>query len=101
MGMRNLLIRDKKKRKLISKYEFKKLNLKKIVNNLELSSDLRWEANLELSNLPRNSSKTRSKNRCVITNRGKAIHRDFKISRILLRQLGSSGEISGLKKSSW
>jgi small subunit ribosomal protein S14 len=91
----------KKKRKLISKYEYKKLNLKKIINNSELPLDLRWEANLKLSNLPKNSSKTRAKNRCIITNRGKAIHQDFKISRIILRQLGSAGEISGLRKSSW
>jgi small subunit ribosomal protein S14 len=101
MGMKNLLTRDKKKRKLISKYEYKKLNLKKIVNNSELSSDLRWDAGLKLSSLPKNSSKTRLKNRCVITNRGKAVHRHFKMSRIILRQLGLSGEISGLKKSSW
>jgi len=101
MGMKNLLVRDKKKRKLISKYEYKKLNLKKIITNSELSSDLRWDASLKLSSLPKNSSKTRAKNRCIITNRGKAIHRHFKISRIILRQLGLSGEISGLKKSSW
>ena len=101
MGMINLLIRDKKKRKLISKYEHRKLNLKKIITNFKLPTALRWEASLELSSLPRNSSKTRSKNRCIVTNRGKAIHRHFKISRIILRQLGLSGNISGLKKSSW
>jgi small subunit ribosomal protein S14 len=101
MGMKNLLIRDKKKRKLISKYEYKKLNLKKIITNSESSFDLRWDACLKLSNLPKNSSENRSKNRCVMTNRGKAIHRSFKVSRIILRQLGLSGEISGLKKSSW
>jgi small subunit ribosomal protein S14 len=101
MGMKNLLTRDKKKRKLIFKCEHKKLNLKKIINNYELSSDLRWEACLKLSDLPKNGSKTRAKNRCIMTNRGKAIHRHFKISRIILRQLGLSGDISGLKKSSW
>jgi small subunit ribosomal protein S14 len=101
MGMKNLLTRDKKRRKLILKWEHKKLNLKKIINNHELSSNLRWDASLKLSSLPKNSSKTRSKNRCVMTNRGKAIHRHFKISRIILRQLGLSGEIAGFKKSSW
>jgi small subunit ribosomal protein S14 len=99
--MKNLLTRDKEKRKLIFKYEYKKLNFKKIIGNSELCSNLRWEANLKLSSLPKDSSKTRLKNRCVMTNRGKAIHRHFKISRIILRQLGVSGEISGLRKSSW
>jgi small subunit ribosomal protein S14 len=61
----------------------------------------RFEARLKLAELPRNSSKTRIRNRCDITGRPRAFYRKLKMSRIALRQLGSSGQIPGLVKSSW
>lgn len=99
--MKHLLERDKKKRKLIAKFELKRLTLKSIVCNSKFPINIRWKAGLDLSGLPRNSSKTRLNNRCIITGRGKAVHRSFRISRIELRNLSGKGLISGLKKSSW
>ena len=54
-----------------------------------------------LSKLPRNSSKTRVRNRCEITGRPHGVYRKLKISRIALRQLGLQGKIPGMVKSSW
>ena len=54
-----------------------------------------------LAKLPRDSSPTRSHNRCQITGRSKAVYRKFKISRIMLRELALAGKIPGLKKASW
>jgi small subunit ribosomal protein S14 len=54
-----------------------------------------------LAKLPRDSSPTRSKNRCQITGRSHAYLRKFKISRIMLRELALAGKIPGLKKASW
>ena len=54
-----------------------------------------------LANLPRDSSPTRSHNRCQLTGRGKGTLRKFKISRIMLRELALAGKIPGLKKASW
>ncbi len=54
-----------------------------------------------LANLPRDSSPTRSHNRCQLTGRSKGTLRKFKISRIMLRELALAGKIPGLKKASW
>jgi small subunit ribosomal protein S14 len=54
-----------------------------------------------LAKLPRDSSPTRSHNRCQITGRSKAVYRKFKVSRIMLRELALAGRIPGLKKASW
>ena len=54
-----------------------------------------------LANLPRDSSPTRSHNRCQLTGRSKGVLRKFKISRIMLRELALAGKIPGLHKASW
>lgn len=99
--MTALVERDKKRRKLVEKYELKRLELKNIINSTSLPIKIRWEATLKLSKLPRNSSKVRLRNRCVITGRSRGVYRDFKMSRIMFRQLASNGELSGVRKSSW
>jgi small subunit ribosomal protein S14 len=54
-----------------------------------------------IANLPRDSSPTRSHNRCQLTGRSRGVLRKFKISRIMLRELALAGKIPGLKKASW
>lgn len=54
-----------------------------------------------LAKLPRDSSATRSNNRCELTGRSRAYLRKFKISRIMLRELALKGMIPGLRKASW
>lgn len=93
--------RDKKRRQLVAKYELKRLQLKTIIQTTSLPKDIRWDANLKLAKLPRNSSSVRIRNRCVITGRSRGIYRFFKMSRILFRQYASSGFLPGVKKSSW
>ncbi len=51
--------------------------------------------------MPRNSSKVRFRNRCEITGRPRGFYRKFRMSRIALREYGSSGLIPGLIKASW
>jgi small subunit ribosomal protein S14 len=45
--------------------------------------------------------KTEIKNYCVISGRSRSIYRKLKISRIVLRSLGSDGLFFGFKKASW
>ena len=54
-----------------------------------------------IARLPRDSSPTRSHNRCQLTGRSKGTLRKFKISRIMLRELALAGKIPGMKKASW
>ena len=51
--------------------------------------------------MPRNSLKTRIKNRCILTGRTHGLVGPFNISRIKLRELISNGHIPGMKKAVW
>ena len=87
--------------KLSERYLKKRKELKKIIMNKKLPLEERFKAQQKLSKLPRNSAKTRVRNRCQITGRPHGVYRKLKISRIALRQLGLQGKIPGMVKSSW
>ena len=87
--------------KLSDKFYKKRKYLKDIVMNKKLTLEERFKAQQKLSKLPRNSAKTRVRNRCQITGRPHGVYRKLKISRIALRQLGLEGKIPGMVKSSW
>ena len=87
--------------KLSNKFYKKRKNLKKIIMNKQLPLEERFKAQQKLSNMPRNSSKVRVRNRCQISGRPHGVYRKLKISRIALRKLGLEGKIPGLVKSSW
>ncbi len=93
--------RNKKRERLVEKYAAKRAELKAIARNTELPVEERFAAQLKLSELPRNSAPTRIRNRCEVTGRPRGYYRKVKMSRIALRELGSSGMIPGLVKSSW
>ena len=101
MAKTSAIERNKKRIKLAKKFEKKRQSLKKIISNKKLPLTERFEAQLKLSKLPRNSSKTRIRNRCEITGRPRGVYRKLKISRIALRDLASKGRIPGMTKSSW
>ena len=68
----------------------------------ELRRQLKKEKNYAaLARLPRDSSPTRSRNRCQLTGRSRGVLRKFKVSRIMLRELALTGKVPGLKKASW
>tara|TARA_Y100000768_G_scaffold58939_1_gene39683 strand:+ start:423 stop:728 length:306 start_codon:yes stop_codon:yes gene_type:complete len=87
--------------KLSEKFFKKREKLKKIIMNKKLPLEERFKAQQRLSKLPRNSARTRVRNRCQITGRPHGVYRKLKISRIALRQLGLQGKIPGMVKSSW
>ena len=93
--------KNNKRIKLSDRLFKKRQASKKIVMNKKISLEERFKAQQKLSNLPRNSAKTRVMNRCEITGRPHGVYRKLKISRIALRQLGLQGKIPGLVKSSW
>ena len=101
MAKASAVNRNIKRIKLNKKYFEKRKKLKKIIMDKKISLDERFQAQLKLSKLPRNSSKTRIKNRCEITGRSHGVYRKLKISRIALRELTLSGKIPGMVKSSW
>jgi small subunit ribosomal protein S14 len=101
MAKKSAVNRNQHVKKLVKQYATKRQQLKDIANNDALPLEERFDARLKLAQLPRNSSATRVRNRCEITGRPRAYYRKLKMSRISLRDLGSSGLIPGLVKSSW
>ncbi len=89
MAKKSIIARDLKRRKMHAKYAAKRAELKAL-------GDLEG-----LAKLPRNSSPTRLKNRCVETGRPHAYMRTFGLSRLSFREHASKGEIPGVTKASW
>lgn len=89
MARKSNIARDLKRRKMYEKYSAKRAELKEL-------GDLEG-----LAKLPRNSSPTRLKNRCLETGRPHAYMRTFGLSRISFREHASKGEIPGVTKASW
>ncbi|CAL4043503.1 30S ribosomal protein S14 [Buchnera aphidicola (Takecallis arundicolens)] len=101
MAKESMKARELKRVKLGKKFFVKRQKLKKIIINMSLSKETRWEAVLKLQTLPRDSSLSRQRNRCFQTGRPHGFLRKFGLSRIKVREAAMRGEIPGLRKSSW
>ncbi len=101
MAKVSMVERDKKRRRLVKKYEAKRAALKAIIKDQSIPADERFQATLALAKLPRNSTKVRVRNRCALSGRPHGYYRKFNLSRIALRDLASRGELPGVTKSSW
>lgn len=94
-------IQDNKRRKLYKKTEIFQKVLKYLYvlkTELVFKTLLKRKINLFYKI---NLFKSRIKNYCVITTRSRGIVTNYKVSRIIFRELGSGGYFSGLKKASW
>jgi small subunit ribosomal protein S14 len=85
----------------VNMHAAKRMRLKAMVRDKELPIEERFNAGLKLSEMPRNGARIRLRNRCEVTGRPRGYYRKFKMSRIALRDLGSTGQVPGLVKSSW
>ena len=101
MAKTSSIQKNLKRIKLEKKFRKKRLDLKKIIKNKKLPLEERFAAQLKLAKIPRNSAKSRIRNRCEISGRPHGVYRKLRISRIALRDMASSGKIPGMTKSSW
>jgi small subunit ribosomal protein S14 len=93
--------KNKRRAQMAKRLAPKRARLKAIAEDRSLAPEERFAARLKLSELPRNSSAVRIRNRCELSGRPRGYYRKFKLSRIALRELASSGQIPGMVKSSW
>ena len=93
--------KNNRRRKLAAQYAGKRKRLKEIASDLKRPAEERFAARLKLSELPRNSSPTRIRNRCEITGRARGNYRKLKMCRNQLCEQASQGLIPGMVKSSW
>ena len=101
MARKSSIEKNKNREKLVNMHAAKRMRLKAMIRDKELSIEERFNAGLKLSEMPRNGAKIRLRNRCQVTGRPRGYYRKFKMSRIALRDLGSTGQVPGLVKSSW
>ncbi len=101
MAKKSAVEKNKRRARLVKRYAQKRAELKALTTDQSLSMEERFKAQLKLAELPRNSSKTRLRNRCQVSGRPRGFYRKLKMSRIALRELGSKGLIPGMVKSSW
>ena len=101
MAKTSSIERNKKRERLAKQYASKRVKLKAIADYDNLAMEDRFAARLKLAEMPRNSSKVRIKHRCDLTGRSRSVYRKFRLSRIALRELASTGQIPGMVKASW
>ncbi len=101
MAKKSQINRNAKREKLVAKFAVKRAELKAKIQDMNVAPEERFEAQLALAKLPRNSSKTRIHHRCEVSGRPKGYYRKVRMSRIALRDMSNFGQIPGMTKASW
>ncbi len=95
-----MIEREKKRRKTMEKYTEKRQALIEEFQQAE-NQQQRLEIHRQIQQLPRNSSRTRLRNRCWVTGRPRGVYKDFGLSRNVMREWAHEGLLPGVVKSSW
>jgi small subunit ribosomal protein S14 len=101
MAKTSMVEREKKREKAVAKYAKKREQIKAILRDPKSTDEQRWDAQVALQKLPRDSSPVRQRTRCEITGRPRGVYRRFGLGRNKLREAAMRGDIPGLVKSSW
>jgi small subunit ribosomal protein S14 len=101
MAKTSMVNREVKRAKLVKQHAARRAKLKEIIRRPTSTPAEREAAVAQLQALPRDSSKSRQRNRCAITGRPRGVYRKFGLSRNKLREATMRGEIPGLGKASW
>jgi len=101
MSKTSSIEKNEKRRRMVAQYAGRRAALKELANDMSKPAEERFAARIKLAELPRNSSKTRIRNRCELTGRSRGFYRKLRMCRNQLRDLASKGLIPGMVKSSW
>lgn len=101
MAKLSLINRDLKRSKLVAKFAGKRASLKAIIDDQSKTDEERYQARLQLQQLPRNANPTRQRNRCAVTGRARGVYSKFGLTRHKLREMAMRGEVPGMTKASW
>lgn len=96
-----MIEREKKRLRLNKKYDEKRQKLKATICNPNANEDDRILAEGQLQALPRDSSRTRRRNRCRLCGRSRAFNRLTGLCRIHMRHAVMNGYVPGMHKASW
>jgi len=101
MAKKSAVEKNKKRAAMVRRYAAKRARLRAIAGDMSLPPEERFAARLKMAEMPRDASPIRVRNRCLLSGRPRGVYRKFKLSRIALRDLASTGMIPGMVKSSW
>jgi len=101
MAKKSSIEKNERRKKLTQRYAAKRKALKAVIQSPKSSDDEKTAAQFALQRLPRNSSKTRIRNRCQMTGRSRGYEGAFGLSRIALREMANNGFLPGVRKASW
>ena len=101
MAKKSTIARENKRKHLVEKHAARRAQLIKIISDQQSSGEEQWEAMIDLQKLPRDSSRSRQRNRCALTGRPHGYYRKFGLCRNKLREVIMRGEAPGVVKSSW
>jgi small subunit ribosomal protein S14 len=100
MAKKAMLEREKKRKKLVTKYSEKRISFLKELKQVQSLEDI-FKINEKIQKLPRNSSRIRLRNRCWKTGRPRGYFRFFGLCRNALRELANDCFLPGITKASW
>ena len=101
MAKTSMIARENKRNRTVAKYAEKRKALKNILANFNASDEEKWDAQIQIQKMPRDSSPVRLRRRCQITGRPHGVYRKFGLCRNKLREAAMRGDVPGLTKASW
>ncbi len=101
MAKTSMINREKKRLLLNKRYDKKRQELKVAICNPHLGDDERIKAENLLQKLPRDSSRSRQRNRCRLCGRSRSYNRLTGLCRIHMRHAVMNGLVPGMHKASW
>ena len=101
MAKTSKIVKNEQRKEIVARYAEKRAALRATIDSVTTSDAEKQEAFAKLRKLPRDSSKTRIRNRCAMTGRPRAYLRQFGLSRVTFREMALQGLIPGVRKASW
>ncbi|WP_018789748.1 30S ribosomal protein S14 [Salinispora arenicola] len=101
MARKSLSSRQARREGLVARYADRRAELKRLVTHPDTDLSARDDAVRRLSQLPRDSSRVRLRNRDVIDGRPRGVLSRFGLSRVRFREMALRGELPGVRKASW
>ena len=93
MAKKSKIAKNEQRVALVAKYATRRAELTAIIKDPNTSLQEKWEAQKKIAKMPRDASKIRVRNRCVMTGRARGFHRKFGLSRIALREQALLGNL--------
>ena len=101
MAKKSAVEKNNKRKRIVAQKGARRAALKAIIADKNVAMEERFQAVMKLSQEPRDSARTRIRNRCEVSGRPRGYDRKLRMSRIALRDLASIGQVPGVVKSSW